>query len=340
MTLFKRGRVWWSGFSMEGRRYQFSTGTANRRKAEQIEHKLKEEANLQQFQITVQDPSLTFQDLVDAFEEKGNAKFFHKDRLKHLLPFFGTMRVIQITKNSVLEYRNSRKREKEMLKDATVNRDISVLRRIIYWAKDEGLIRESPLGRITMVRERRTKKPVMSVAHETAILTVAKPHLRELVIAGLDTGMRKGELLQQQWGDVDLERKIISVTRSKTPEGDAREIPMSARLYELLRARACPSGPVFIFNKKAIGHIKRSWTTAQMDARIPVHYRFHDMRHSFATRLMEAGVVQDVRMALMGHEPQTVHWGYTHVELPAKREAIQKLEAWIAQQKAAASTKS
>jgi hypothetical protein len=48
---------------------------------------------------------------------------------------------------------------------------------------------------------------------------------------------------------------------------------------------------------------------------------------------MEAGVIQDVRMALMGHEPRTVHWGYIHTELPALRDAIRKLEAWAAKQR-------
>jgi len=82
------------------------------------------------------------------------------------------------------------------------------------------------------------------------------------------------------------------------------------------------------YQGKAIGDLKRSWETAQRNAKIPIRYRFHDLRHTFATRLMLAGVVQDIRMALMGHEPRTVRWGYTHIELRAKREAIRKLEGW------------
>jgi integrase len=63
------------------------------------------------------------------------------------------------------------------------------------------------------------------------------------------------------------------------------------------------------------------------------HVRFHDLRHTFNTRLMEAGVMQEVRMALMGHSTgASVHATYTHIELPVKREAIRKLEAWKANQ--------
>jgi hypothetical protein len=61
--------------------------------------------------------------------------------------------------------------------------------------------------------------------------------------------------------------------------------------------------------------------------------RLHDLRHTFNTRLMEAGVLQEIRMALMGHSSGSkVHSIYTHIELPAKRKAIRLLESWVNQQ--------
>jgi integrase len=64
------------------------------------------------------------------------------------------------------------------------------------------------------------------------------------------------------------------------------------------------------------------------------HLRFHDLRHTFNTRLMEAGVQQEIRKSLMGHSSgKEINAVYTHVELPAKREAISKLESWIAMEK-------
>ena len=78
--------------------------------------------------------------------------------------------------------------------------------------------------------------------------------------------------------------------------------------------------------------MKRSWKTALKNANLR-HVRFHDLRHTFNTRLMEAGVLQEVRMALMGHSPGSkVHATYTHIELPVKREAIRKLEQWVKDQ--------
>ena len=338
MTLFKRGKIWWTGFYVDGRRFQHSTGTNNRRQAELIEQKLKKDANLASFNIVVQDPHLTFDGLAEQFVAKNTLGRFHLGRLSYLSAFFGSMPVGAITKNTTVEYRQLRQAHDGPLKDATLNRDIAVLRRVFYWALEQGLIATNPLARVQMVRERRIKKPVVSIAHEDALLKVAKQHLKALIIAAIDTGMRRGELFQQVWEDVDLDRGMLFVTRSKTAEGDGREIPLTTRLLALLKDKAKqlnqqPSGPVFTFQGHPIGDLKRSWATAQRDAELPLRYRFHDLRHTFATRLMEAGVVQDIRMALMGHEPRTVHWGYTHVELPAKKEAIRKLETWWVKQR-------
>jgi integrase len=78
--------------------------------------------------------------------------------------------------------------------------------------------------------------------------------------------------------------------------------------------------------------VKTSWKAAIRRAKIR-YYRFHDLRHTFNTRLMEAGVMQEVRKALMGHSSgEEVNSIYTHVDILAKREAIRKLEAWVTQQ--------
>lgn len=337
MTLFKRGHLWWTGFYVDGKRFQESTGTANRRLAESIERKLKEEKNLERFRIREPNPDLTFGDLSKDFQKNATTSIFNTGRLKFLEAFFGTMPVLAITKHTTEEYRKVRKENDPDLKDSTLNRDIAVLRRVCNWALDRELILVNPLTRVPMVRERRVKKPTVSLPHEDLILHHAKAHLKELVIAALDTGMRRGELFQEVWEDVDLEGGLLYVTKSKTAEGEGRTIPMTRRLKAILEDKRKPldhpTGTVFTFQGHPIGDLKRSWATAQKEAELPIQYRFHDLRHTFNTRLMEAGVIQDVRMALMGHEPRSVHWGYTHVELPALREAIKKLEAWTAKQR-------
>jgi integrase len=332
VSLLKRGAVWWSYFYVGGIRYQQSTGTSNRRRAEQIEVQHKAEVNARRHGLVPVDPTLNFSSLAARFVATAGPKRHHLDRLKHLLPYFGNVPLVKFTKNMAREYRRYRMSEKS-IKDATVNRDLAVLRHLLYWATDEGLLPTNPLGRLRMERERRTARPVMSVEEEDKLLAQAPRHLAELIVAALDTGMRRGELLGQQWEHIEFTRKLLSVTRSKTPEGEAREIPLTRRLLALLEGRRQEHGLVFLYDDQPLKSVKRSWKTALTRAGIR-RFRFHDLRHTFNTRLLEANVMQEVRKALMGHfSGERVHSIYTHVELPAKRDAIARLEKWVHKQR-------
>jgi integrase len=164
------------------------------------------------------------------------------------------------------------------------------------------------------------------------ILNTASAHLRLIVITALDSGMRRGEILHQIWEHVDFGRRVLSVTRSKTAEGEGREIPLTERLFHLLSGIQRKEGPLFTFREQAVASVKTSWNSMIKRAGLR-HLRFHDLRHTFNTRLMEAGVMQEVRKAIMGHTSGGgINAVYTHVELPTKRKAIASLEAWYAEQ--------
>jgi integrase len=153
-----------------------------------------------------------------------------------------------------------------------------------------------------------------------------------MTMLALDTGMRRGEITNQRWEDIDFAQKVLFVTRSKTHEGESREIPLTDRVLDYLLRHRNPAGLLIQFRGRPVHIIKRTWQTAIRNAKIR-HVRFHDLRHTFNTRLMEAGVLQEVRMALMGHSPGSkVHATYTHIELPVKRLAIRTLEQWVKHQ--------
>jgi integrase len=328
VSLFKRGGIWWVYFYQDGVRQQHSTGTSNRRRAETIQTKLKEEANDQRFQIVKTDPHITFGELAAHFVASGSVRPHHLYHLKFLLPFFEATVALRITKSMADDFRRARRKQNPAIKDATVNRDLSVLRHVLYWSVDEQLLQANPLARLKMARERRTRRQVLSVAEEQMLLPAAKGHLYTMILMALDTGMRRGEVTSQQWEDVDFDRRLLFVTHSKTPEGESREIPLTARLFDHLTERRQSDGLIVSYKDEPVRIVKRSWKTALKNAGIR-HVRFHDLRHTFNTRLMEAHVLQEVRMALMGHSPGSkVHATYTHIELPVKREAIRKLDEW------------
>ena len=332
MTLWKRGNVYWSYVWVDGIRHMKSTGTGNRRNAERVDERYREEANLKRYGMGQPAPDMTFTELAARFLDGSDTKPYHRERLKVLLPFWGGTPIGRITKNLTREYRRSRHAEKR-LTDTTVNRDLECLRHILYWALDEGLLFANPLSRMRLERERKRKRPEMSLDEEDSLLRAAKPHLRPIIIAALDSGLRRGELLTERWDDIDFARRLLFVSRSKTPEGESREVPLTSRLFSLLWDMRENEGLIFKFKGKAIHSVKTAWKTARTKAGIRP-YRFHDMRHTYNSRLMDAGVIREVRMSLMGHslgdDPQAT---YTHVELPIKREAIRKLETWVADQR-------
>ena len=121
-----------------------------------------------------------------------------------------------------------------------------------------------------MARERRTRRQILSVAEEILLLGAAKGHLRAMILTALDTGMRRGEITGQKWEDVDFSQKVLFVTRSKTPEGESREIPLTERLFEFLLEHRKPEGLVIDFRGQPVRIVKRSWKTALKNAGSPL----------------------------------------------------------------------
>ncbi len=328
MTLFKRGSIYWAYVTVDGVRHAKSTRTDNRRLAQEVENDFKQEIKLKHYELPQLDPQMTFAELTARFLAEGTPKPYHLDRLKLLLPFFGETPIGRITKNIAGQYRKER-HSRRKLTETTINRDLECLRHILFWAVDEGLLSINPLRGMRMERERKRKRPILSLAEEELLLSASAPHLQRIIICALNSGMRRGEILNQRWEDVDFNRELLFVTRSKTPEGEAREIPLTSRLLHLLEESRQETGLIFTFKDRPLHRIKSAWKAALRRAGIRAS-RFHDLRHTFNTRLMEAGVMQEVRKALMGHSSgEDVHSTYTHVELPIKREAIRRLEAWV-----------
>jgi integrase len=156
-----------------------------------------------------------------------------------------------------------------------------------------------------MARERRTRRQVSVAA------------------------MRRGEITGQKWDDVDFSQYVLFVTRSKTPEGESREIPLTERLLAFLLKRRWPEGHVIDFHGRPVCIVKRAWRSALKNARI----RHLSSRHTFDTRLMEAGVLQEIRMALMG-TPQAPPF-IPFIPIPSCRPSasIWKFEQWVNDQR-------
>lgn len=355
MSLYKRNAIWWFSIFLDGERVCESTGTSNRRKAETIERQRREELNDRRQRIPQMNLAITFGALTARFIAEGMSTPYSLDRLQHLLPFFADIPVRDINQSLTRKYRQERYAGRESLKPATVNRDLSVLRRVLNWGAEEGIITANPLGKLRLERERRTKRPVMSVREEQLLLTHAPVHLQRIIRCALDTGMRRGEILTQRWEDVDFDNRILHVSHSKTPEGESRVVPLTARLHDMLASFRKSRGIVFTYSPSTrttpapengggepadassgnpIKIVKTTWAASLRRAGLR-HFRFHDLRHTANTRLMLAGVLQEIRREIIGHSSQhsrDVNDRYSQIGLAELKDAIAKLEAWLAAQ--------
>ena len=144
------------------------------------------------------------------------------------------------------------------------------------------------------------------------------------------------------WGRVDLVNRIITVGRAKTSSGTGRQIPMNAAVFAVLSAHARwfterfgetrPEHYVFPFGKptpadptKPITDITGAWDGLR--TRAGVNCRFHDLRHTAATKMAEARVPESTMLALMGHMTRAMMERYSHIRMAAKREAVEALTA-------------
>ena len=334
MSLWRRpSGIYESHVMLDGVRYRISTGTSNKRLAERIDRKHEDDLLARRFQVEEHEfrPSMKFAELAIRFTGSGAAKAWHLDRLKIILPYFAGMEIAHINKSVSQRFRAHRHSLRK-LTETTINRDLECLRRILYWAVDEGYLPLNPLSRIRLEKPRRKKRPVMSLLEEDKLLEASSPHLKAINTFALDTGMRRGEILSQDWQDIDFPRRVIIVTHSKTADGECREIPMTERVYRMLSESPKPEGLIFTYKDKPIHRIKTAWKATVRRAQIR-SFRFKDLRATFNSRLIEAGVIKDVRKELMGHSRnEDTNDLYSHIELPLLREAIAKLEAWRGQQ--------
>jgi integrase len=142
--------------------------------------------------------------------------------------------------------------------------------------------------------------------------------------SGANIRMRRGEIFNLTWFDADLNRNVLNVRQTKT--GKDRVVPMNDKVRLMLEG--LPKTNEYVFtsprtNGKLVD-VKKGFRKALEDAKI-FNFHFHDLRHTFATRLADAGVPLSVISELLGHSDIRMTKRYSHATDRAKREAVQKL---------------
>ena len=159
-------------------------------------------------------------------------------------------------------------------------------------------------------------------------IKVANYWLQEIVVVALNTGMRMDEILSLEWTAVDLFRKTLTVMKSKN--GEKRTIPMSKKVFELVKQSFKKKGGGYVFFSHAgtkidKSNLRRSFYKALERAGVE-DFRFHDLRHTFATRLVQAGIDLYKVSILLGHKDIKMTQRYAHHCSESLREGVDVLD--------------
>lgn len=223
-------------------------------------------------------------------------------------------------------------RLKEGNSKSTTNRYLQLLKKMYNVAKEEGYAEENPVLKVKLYSEKDTlTERVLTEEEEGRLLETSAEHLRSILILALNTGMRRGEIFNLMWSQVDFRDRKIRVERTKSQK--LRFIPMNSTVYNELRRLESKNGQSsYVSFNPATGKPYVDVMTAFKAAckRAGVKgLRFHDLRHTFASRLVKRGADIVTVQTLLGHSTLALTQRYTHADDDRKREAIELLSGEV-----------
>ncbi len=226
------------------------------------------------------------------------------------------------------------------LSASSVNHHLAILSAAYNRAQKRGSVSINPMHVVSRLKENNVRVRCLSEEEESRLVEAVPEWLRPLLLVALHTGMRKSELFKLRWTDVDLATRTILVRQAKSGEG--RRLPMSNEARQAFKALwekrrkvvalkdSSPetrSGYVFAAPKGGFMHaFDRYWYLALRSAEIP-DFHFHDLRHTFASRLAMKGVDLYRVQTLMGHKTPEMTQRYAHLSPDTLREAVERLDA-------------
>jgi integrase len=214
-------------------------------------------------------------------------------------------------------------------KAATVNRELQILHHMFYKAQEWGKALDNPVKHQRPLRTNNRRLRYLSLEEINRLLGVADESLKPLLITALHTGFRRGELFHLTWHDVDFKQGIIRVVHTKN--GERREILMSATLRETLQRLPRRLDADHVFPGKTgrgLVDIRKRFRRALAEAEIE-GFVFHDLRHTFASRLVMSGVDLMTVKEFLGHKDIKMTLRYAHLAPDYKRSAISRLDTYM-----------
>ena len=357
MALFRYPgkKTWWYEFHFAGQKVRESAKTRSKELARRAENKRRHELeeNYNRLKQRVRPQLLTAAAAEwlalkrPSLAERSYA--IEQANLKHLLPVFGRMLINDIEAADIGRYQSQRLQAGASGK--TINLEAGTLRAILrrnrLWAEIQPDVRMLPTrGDIGQAISREQEEALLSACSSSRSRS-----LLSAVTLALNTCMRHSEIRLLRWEQIDFANRQVTVGKSKSEFGTGRVIPLNTRAYAVLEfwssnfpnrkatdyvfltERYGAAGADFTacaYNAdptKPIGRWKEAWEAARVRAN--VHCRFHDLRHTGCTRMLEGGTSFPVLAALLGWSPATtvrMAKRYGHIGQDALRRAVESIQ--------------
>jgi len=330
MGLYKRGNIWWMCYQNDkGIRERRSAETGNKKEADDILSKIKTEIKEDKWFDNTRAKMKTFDEMmIEYFKKIENDKDSTYQRksgaFQHLCKAFTSLTLNKITPDSIEEY--IRHRLANQAAHSTILNEIRLLSHAfntVRWCK------ENPVRHVKHKLKSRMVDRWLTDEEEKKLLTASEEgldgQLQDIIMLDLATGLSQEELLNLKWERIDFNRNALTTTRSKTET--TRTLPLKDEAIELLKRRnkvRALTGYVFFNgagNRIDAGKLKKTFGRAVKKAGIK-HLRFHDLRHTFATRLLHKGVDIYSVSKLLGHKDIGTTQRYAHHNIESLRDAF------------------
>jgi len=212
---------------------------------------------------------------------------------------------------------------------ATVNRELAFLKHLFNVAIADGRAENNPVRAVKLFKENNSRVRFLSEDEEARLRKSLGEEEWKKVAVAIHTGLRQAEQFNLQWPYVDFATGIITIARSK--HGEARRVPMNDTVREILRSLPSRLKSRYVFPSKtgdtpldARNYTSRVFVPALRRAGID-GFRWHDLRHTFASRLVMAGVDLRTVQELMGHKTLVMTLRYAHLSPGHQLDAVQRL---------------
>jgi len=326
-SIYKHGRSWYIAYYVNGQQIKEKIGSVNLLTKGQVEQALKArmgEIVQGRFELEKTKKVVLFDNLIERYLEysKANHRSYKRSLTisRVLLRSFSSKKLTDITSWSVEQFKVQRKNEGKAL--STINRELIVLKRMFNLAIEWGLTGSNPVRGVKFFRVNNEPMRILTEEEFSKLYDYSADHLRPILLCAISTGMRKSEILNLKWQDVDFHSDAITVRDSKN--FDFRVIPINETLKSVLNELHDMPSNDFVFNYKGqpVKEVKRSFETALKKSGI-TKYRFHDLRHTFATRLVMNGVDLVTVQELLGHKSIIMTKRYSHPTPEHKKKAVE-----------------